>query len=124
MRDLLNPKADTLPQSTVLEELEAHAKRLLIEQMKLRELSYKELSALLERVGIYATAAGINRKVNRQAFQASFMLACLLAMNVEELNLRSVDVTPLARQQRLQRETRMKEAKARRRRRALRSDPE
>lgn len=110
------------PQSAVLEELEAHAKRLLVEQMKLRKLGYAELSELLARIGIHETPDRLNRKVNRLKFQASFLLACLVAMDTEELDLRSVDVTAAGRKQRQLEAAWLKQAQTFRRRRPLTSN--
>lgn len=111
-----------LPQSAALEEMEAHAKRLLVEQMRLRKLGYADLSQRLALLGIQETPARLNRKVNRMRFQASFLLACLVAMGVEEVDLRTVDASADGRKQRLLKEEWRKEAQAFRRRRPLATD--
>jgi hypothetical protein len=115
-------RPNRLPQSAVLEELEAHAKRLLVEQMKSRKLGYAELSELLAQVGIQETPDRLNRKVNRLKFQASFLLACLVVMEVEKLDLRAVDVTAAGRKERLLKANSLKQARAFRRRRPLAAD--
>ena len=117
MRPSPRPSSRGLPQSEVLEELEALAKQILVEQMKRRKLGYAELSRQLERLGIFETPDRINRKVNRSRFPASFLLACLLAMGVEAIDLCSADVSSSGRQERLaQAKMREWEMEARRRR--------
>jgi len=113
----------TLPQSAVHQELEAHAQRLLVDQMKLRKLSYAELSERLAKLGIMETPDRLNRKVNRMKFQASFLLACLVAMNVQAVDLKAVDVSPEGRKQRLAKEAWLKKLQQTRRRRPLAPKP-
>lgn len=112
----MTPPNRPLPQSQALEELEVAAKRLLVEQMRLRKWGYNELSAQLEAHGIFETPDRLNRKVNRQKFQASFLLACLVAMEVDVLDIGSVDISAQGRQRRLKAEQRARAAVAMRRR--------
>jgi hypothetical protein len=60
---------------------EEEAKGLIEEQMSGR-ISYKELSRMLEKIGIDESPDQINRKVNRKRFSAAFLLACLAAMGM------------------------------------------
>lgn len=106
-----------LPQSAAVEELEAHAKRLLVDQLKARRLGYAELSEKLSLLGIQEPPDRLNRKVNRMKFQASFLLACLVAMGVESIDLRAVDVSPASRKRRLAKAEALKMEIERRRRR-------
>lgn len=112
-----------LPQSSVLQELEAQAYRLLVDQMKLSKLSYADLSDRLAKLGIVETPDRLNRKVNRKKFQASFLLACLVAMEVQAIDLKAVDVSPAGRRQRLAKEAWMKKLQETRRRRQLAPKP-
>ena len=112
-----------LPQSEVLEELEAHAHRLLVDQMKISKLGYAELSERLAKLGIWESPDRLNRKVNRMKFQASFLLACLVAMDVQTLSLATVDVSAAGRKQRLAKEAWQKNLQALRRRRPLAPKP-
>lgn len=97
-------KQTQLPQSEVLEELEAQTRLLLVREMKLRKVTYGELSARLEALGLYETPARLNRKVNRQKFSATFLLACLKALEVPTLDIQALDITPEGRAARLQNE--------------------
>lgn len=93
-----------LLQSEVLEELEAQTRLLLVREMKLRKVSYGELSARLTALGLHETPDRLNRKVNRQKFSATFLLACLKALDVPILDLQALDITPQGREARLQNE--------------------
>ena len=64
---------------------EDRAKKLLVNEMWKRGVSYKTLSQSLERFGIDELPDQINRKVNRKRFSAAFLLACLAAMEVESV---------------------------------------
>ncbi|BAL95121.1 DUF6471 domain-containing protein [Rubrivivax gelatinosus] len=111
--------AAALPQSAAQEELESAAKRLIQEQMRSRKLSYAELSERLASLGFVETPARLNRKVNRKKFQASFFIACLLALDVETLDISGVDVSAAGRRQRLAREQFARADREARRRRPL-----
>lgn len=93
-----------LLQSEVLEELEAQTRLLLVREMKLRKVSYGELSARLAALGLHETPDRLNRKVNRQKFSATFLFACLKALDVPTLDLQALDITPQGREARLQNE--------------------
>jgi len=72
-----------MPQSQVWEDWESRAKQRLVNEMKVRKVSYKELSRRLEVIGIYESPDRLNRKVNRKGFSAAFFLACCEAMGIE-----------------------------------------
>lgn len=67
-------------QSEIWSAWEIQAQATLLEAMKRREVGYKELSALLEQMGIHETPDRLNRKVNRRKFSAAFHMACLKAL--------------------------------------------
>lgn len=66
---------------------EEEAKGLVEEEMTRRGVRYKELSRMLEKIGIYESPDQINRKINRKRFSAAFLIACLRAMDVESISL-------------------------------------
>ncbi len=103
----------------MLDELEIAAKRLLIERMKALGLGYAGLSERLEKIGILESADSLNRKMNRQSFRASFLLACLVALDVKALDLSSIDLSPRARTDRLNKAFWLEKEKEARRRRPL-----
>ncbi|KWH57158.1 DUF6471 domain-containing protein [Burkholderia cepacia] len=76
------------PPGQPYEQWEEEAKGLIEEGMVRREIGYKQLSRLLEELGIEESPDQINRKVNRKRFSAAFLLACLRAMGVETISLK------------------------------------
>jgi hypothetical protein len=70
------------------EAWEQTAKDLIETEMMRRGIRYKELSRMLEELGINESPDQINRKVNRKRFSAAFLLACLTAMGVEAIPLK------------------------------------
>lgn len=69
------------------EAWEDTAKELIELEMRRRGIRYKELSRMLEALGIDESPEQINRKVNRKRFSAAFLVACLSAMGVETISL-------------------------------------
>lgn len=65
---------------------EEEAKGLIEEEMTRRGIRYKQLSRMLEEMGIDESPDQINRKVNRKRFSAAFLVACLCAMGVETIS--------------------------------------
>ena len=66
---------------------EEEAKGLIEEERVRRRLSYKQLSRMLEELGINESPDQINRKVNRKRFSAAFLIACLCAMGITRIDL-------------------------------------
>ncbi|WP_321785783.1 DUF6471 domain-containing protein [Paraburkholderia sp. J94] len=66
---------------------EEEAKGLIEEEMMRRGIRYKQLSRMLEQLGIYESPDQLNRKVNRKRFSAAFLIACLSAMGVQTITL-------------------------------------
>jgi 3-mercaptopyruvate sulfurtransferase SseA len=56
--------------------------------MMRRGIRYKQLSRMLEKLGIDESPDQINRKVTRKRFSAAFLVACLRAMGVETISLK------------------------------------
>ncbi|MGB6054070.1 MAG: DUF6471 domain-containing protein [Burkholderiaceae bacterium] len=70
------------------EAWEHTAKELIEAEMLRRGIRYKQLSRMLEELGIDESPERVNRKVNRRRFSAAFLLACLHAMGVETIPLK------------------------------------
>lgn len=66
---------------------EEEAKRLIEKEMVRRGIRYKQLSRLLEKLGVYESPDQLNPKINRKRFSAAFLIACLRAMGVETIAL-------------------------------------
>ena len=66
---------------------EEEAKGLIEEEMMRRGIRYKQLSRMLEKLGINESPAQLNRKINRRRFPAAFLIACLRAMGVQAITL-------------------------------------
>jgi len=70
------------------EQWEEEAKGLIEEEMMRCKIGYKQLSRMLEELGIEESPDQINRKVNRKRFSAAFLLVCLRAMGAETISLK------------------------------------
>ncbi|MBN3759885.1 DUF6471 domain-containing protein [Burkholderia sp. Ac-20365] len=75
-------------------EWEEEAKGLIEEEMVRRGIRYKQLSRLLEKLGVYESPDQLNRKINRKRFSAAFLIACLRAMGVETIALYQFEQEP------------------------------
>lgn len=80
-------KAVVLRDATIWEE---RAYALIKDEMRKRLMSFSALSAALERHGVKENPTTINRKLNRKRFSAGFMLACLVALEVDAVRMRDV----------------------------------
>ena len=75
------------PQLEPYGQWEEEARGLIEEEMMRRGIRYKQLSRLLEQLGVYESPDQLNRKINRKRFSAAFLIACLRAMGVETIAL-------------------------------------
>lgn len=66
---------------------EEAAKGVIEEEMMRQGIRYKQLSRLLEPMGINESPDQLNRKVNRKRFSAAFLFACLCAMDVKTIEV-------------------------------------
>lgn len=82
--DVLQPQRGQAP-AEPYGSWEEEAKGLIEEEMMRRGVRYKELSRMLEKLGIYETPDQINRKINRKRFSAAFLIACMRAMDVPSI---------------------------------------
>lgn len=68
-----------------LSKWETEAKSLLKAELKRKGVSYAQLVEKLAEVGISETEPNIRNKLSRGKFTAAFLLACLDAIEVNEL---------------------------------------
>lgn len=71
-------------------EWQARAKGLLKAELKRRNVSYRDLAARLEAMGVHESEANIANKISRGGFSAVFLLQCLAAIECRAVTL-SVD---------------------------------
>ena len=69
------------------EEWGQRASAFLKAEMKKAEVTYVELAKRLKKHGLKETEASITNKLKRGTFAATFMLACLAALELEGLGL-------------------------------------
>jgi hypothetical protein len=63
------------------------ASRFLKAELKRTGIGYKELAERLNRHGLQETETSITGKLARGTFAASFFLACLMALGMDQLRL-------------------------------------
>jgi hypothetical protein len=66
---------------------EDQAKAVLKAELKRRGVTYKQLQAKLEAVGVSETEPNIRNKLARGKFTAVFLLQCLEAVGVDTLRI-------------------------------------
>jgi hypothetical protein len=59
-------------------------------KMKESEVTYAELAKRLRKHGLKETEAGITMKLKRGTFAATFLLACLAALELSGINLEDI----------------------------------
>ncbi len=69
-------------------EWEKQAANLLKAELKRKGVTYAQLVERLADIGISEKEVNVANKLSRGKFSAAFMLACLKAIEVQELNLR------------------------------------
>jgi hypothetical protein len=72
------------------EELGARASAFLKAKMKEADVTYAELAKRLKRHGLKETEAGITMKLKRGTFSATFFLACIAALELEQVVLEEI----------------------------------
>jgi Domain of unknown function (DUF6471) len=66
------------------------ARLYLKDQLKKADVTYVELAKRLKKHGFKETEAGITMKLKRGTFAATFMLACLAALELEGVRLEDI----------------------------------
>ena len=72
------------------EEWGARASAFLKAKMKETGVTYAELSKRLKKHGLKETEAGITMKLKRGTFTAIFFLACIAALELEQVVLEEI----------------------------------
>ncbi len=62
-------------------------KGLLKAELKRRNVTYKDLAARLEAMGVPESERNINNKISRGGFSATFFVQCLVAIGCTTLRL-------------------------------------
>jgi hypothetical protein len=66
--------------------------RIIRVEMTKRSLSYADLAAHLGRIGVAENERSLRNKVARGTFSATFLLQCLVALDVMGLDLKSYEL--------------------------------
>lgn len=72
------------------EQWAENARAYLKAELRKAEVTYAELARLLKKHGLKETEASITNKLARGTFSATFFLACLRAIGVEQVHLEDV----------------------------------
>ena len=70
---------------------EAQAKGIIRGELKRRNLSYADLADRLAAIGVKETPRNIQNKITRGGFKAVFLVQCMEAIGVKNLQLDSGD---------------------------------
>ena len=65
-------------------------KRFLKAELKRADITYEELAQRLSEMGFQETRASISNKISRGGFPASFFVAALKAIGVQQMRLEDV----------------------------------
>jgi hypothetical protein len=65
-------------------------KRYLKAELKRADVTYGDLAARLQKLGLDETEASVANKLSRGTFPATFMCAAAKAIGIEEIRLRDV----------------------------------
>ena len=68
-------------------EWQARVKGMLKAELKRRNVTYRDLSARLEAMGIHETAPNLNNKISRGGFSAVFLIQCLAAAGCQTVRI-------------------------------------
>ena len=63
------------------------AKRLLKSELVKRGVSHTDLVLLLNEIGVEETKAGIDSKISRGSFSATFLLQCLTVIGCQKIEI-------------------------------------
>ena len=71
-------------------ELAERASRFLKVELKRANVTYEELAKRLKKHGLDETRASVSAKLKRGTFAATFLLACLAALELEGVRLEDI----------------------------------
>jgi Domain of unknown function (DUF6471) len=72
------------------QELAERASRFLKVELKRANVTYEELARRLKKHGLEETRASVSAKLKRGTFAATFLLACLAALELERIRLEDI----------------------------------
>jgi hypothetical protein len=72
------------------QELAEPASRFLKAELKRADVTYEELAAKLKKHGLDETRASVSAKLKRGTFAATFLLACLAALELDGVKLEDI----------------------------------
>lgn len=75
----------------VMSNWDDKAKRLLKSEMVKRGISNADLVILLNEIGVKETKGGIDSKISRGSFSATFLLQCLSVIGCHKLEIEDYD---------------------------------
>ena len=78
---------NTFKNNPLTQEYEEKAKNLLKSELKRKGITYAQLVAKLEGIGLVETERNLTNKISRGGFTAAFFLQCLEAIGAKELRL-------------------------------------
>ena len=65
-------------------------KRYLKAELKRADITYEELANRLQKAGLDETAASVTNKLSRGTFPATFFVAAVKAIGIEEIRLKDL----------------------------------
>lgn len=77
LKKSMPPKQSRRKDLAINKEYEVKAKLMLRDAMVKQEISYDALAKRLDKIGVTISARGLENKISRGSFPASFMLQCL-----------------------------------------------
>jgi uncharacterized protein DUF6471 len=66
---------------------ETKAKNILKAELKRKGMTYAQLAAKLEGIGVQETERNLNNKISRGGFSAAFLIQCLEAIGAKDIRL-------------------------------------
>ena len=66
---------------------ETKAKNILKAELKRKGMTYAQLAAKLEEIGVQETERNLNNKISRGGFSAAFFVQCLEVIGAKEIRL-------------------------------------
>ena len=68
-------------------EFETKAKNLLKGELKRKGITYAQLAAKLEAIGVQENERNLNNKISRGGFSAAFLVQCLEVIGARDIHL-------------------------------------
>jgi hypothetical protein len=79
-----------MPIPTKEKEWSDRAKRFLKAELKRSNMTYEELAKRLKKYGLDETTASVSNKLSRGTFPATFFLAAMAAMGLEDFRMENL----------------------------------